>query len=322
LSAQALDLPNADDVRVPAQEADVLQRIARELRLSTFAPDQAAAELKRFFAEHFRYTIYQARRVGTENAISAFLSSSRAGHCEYFATATVLLARAAGIPARYATGFSVQEFSTIERRYIVRERHAHAWARLFLNGAWRDVDTTPPEWFAAEAQDASWWESLTDIASWLAFRFEQWRASPAGRETSLWWYVLLAALFATLIWRLYRGGGFTRARHGDQVPAADCARMGVDSVFYAIESRIAESGLPRSGTETHAQWVQRIAPKFAEIDRAALNELLRLHYRVRFDPQGMSAAERQAFAHVAGSWLARNPGPLGSDAAASVRSSV
>jgi transglutaminase-like putative cysteine protease len=321
-SAQALDVPSANDLRVPAQEADVLQRIAGELRLSALAPEQAAAELKRFFAERFRYTTYQARRVGTENAIGEFLRNSRAGHCEYFATATVLLARAAGIPARYATGYSVQEFSAIERRYIVRERHAHAWARLFLNGAWRDVDTTPTQWFAAEARDASLWEPLTDIGSWLEFRFAQWRASPAGRETSLWWYVLLAALFATLMWRLYRGGGFTRARRSDKAPAADCSRSGFDSAFYAIESRIAETGLPRLGTETHAEWVERIAPRFAQIDRAALNELLRLHYRVRFDPQEMSAVERQMFAHVAGSWLAKDPRPLGSDAGASVRSSV
>jgi len=321
-NAQALDGPSANDLRVPPREADALKRIADELRLSSLAPEQAAAELKRFFAERFRYSTFQAGRVDTENAIGEFLLNSRAGHCEYFATAAVLLARAAGIPARYATGFSVQEFSAIEGRYIVRERHAHAWARLFLNGAWRDVDTTPPQWFAAEARDAPLWEPLTDIGSWLAFRFAQWRASPEGRETSLWWYVLLAALFLTLMWRLYRGGGFTRARRTDKATSADSPQSGFDSAFYAIESRVAKCGLPRLGTETHAEWVERIAPEFAEIDRATLNELLRLHYRVRFDPQAMSVAERQTFARIASTWLARDPGPLGTDTAASARSSV
>ena len=71
---------------------------------------------------------------------------SRAGHCEYFATATVLLLREAGIPARYATGFSVQDFSRMENRSVVRERHAHAWVLAFVNGAWRDLDTTPSNW--------------------------------------------------------------------------------------------------------------------------------------------------------------------------------
>ncbi|MBT8330725.1 MAG: transglutaminase-like domain-containing protein, partial [Deltaproteobacteria bacterium] len=39
--------------------------------------------------------------------IENFLTRSRSGHCEYFATATVLLLRQAGIPARYARGYSV-----------------------------------------------------------------------------------------------------------------------------------------------------------------------------------------------------------------------
>lgn len=59
--------------------------------------------------------------------LSTFLLKNRSGHCEYFATATTLLLREVGIPARYAIGFSVSEFSPLENQFIVRGRDSHAW---------------------------------------------------------------------------------------------------------------------------------------------------------------------------------------------------
>src|SRR5439155_1389676 len=84
-------------------------------------------------------------------AVEELPRRGHSGHCEYFATATVLLLRAAGVPARYATGYSVQEWSRLERRYVVRARHAHSWALVWADGAWRDLDTTPPLWADEEA---------------------------------------------------------------------------------------------------------------------------------------------------------------------------
>jgi transglutaminase-like putative cysteine protease len=99
-----------------------------------------------------------------------FLHRSKSGHCEYFATATVLLLRAGGIPARYATGFAVNEKSELENAYIVRTRHAHAWARAWVNGTWINIDTTPPSWLSIEAEDSSVWSAITDWWSWARFR--------------------------------------------------------------------------------------------------------------------------------------------------------
>ena len=74
------------------------------------------------------------------------MRNARAGHCEYFAASTTLLLRAAGIPARYATGFAVMEYSPLEAAFVVRARHAHAWSRAWNGERWVDLDTTPPSW--------------------------------------------------------------------------------------------------------------------------------------------------------------------------------
>jgi hypothetical protein len=44
------------------------------------------------------------------------------------------------------------------------------------------------------------------------------------------------------------------------------------------------------------------------LDTAALPQLVRLHYRHRFDPAGLPVAEREALRDEALAWLARHPG--------------
>jgi DNA-3-methyladenine glycosylase II len=64
----------------------------------------------------------------------------------------VLLLRQAGIPARYVVGYSAQEFSALEKAFLVRNRHAHAWAVALVDGHWVTVDTTPATWAEQEAE--------------------------------------------------------------------------------------------------------------------------------------------------------------------------
>ena len=68
------------------------------------------ARLRIFFLHEFEYarylSIHPANRFSpyrhSGNAISRFLLEGRRGHCEYFASATTLLLREAGVPARYS----------------------------------------------------------------------------------------------------------------------------------------------------------------------------------------------------------------------------
>ncbi|MFL5307250.1 MAG: DUF3488 and DUF4129 domain-containing transglutaminase family protein [Polyangia bacterium] len=77
--------------------------------------------------------------------VSNFLFAAPEGHCEYFASAAVLLLRAAGIPARYVTGFRGGEWNALGHYVAVRGDRAHAWAEAFLPDAgWVRVDATPP----------------------------------------------------------------------------------------------------------------------------------------------------------------------------------
>lgn len=70
-----------------------------------------------------------------------FLDDAQAGYCVHFATAATVLLRAAGIPARYVTGYCVDVQA--RRSTDVWERHAHAWVEYFQPGlGWTILDAT------------------------------------------------------------------------------------------------------------------------------------------------------------------------------------
>jgi protein-glutamine gamma-glutamyltransferase len=282
-----------DDLHVPAKERPTLNAVATELGLAGLAPAEAVRQIEGYFTG-FEYTTVRNHPFselvpGSETPVAEFLNSTRRGHCEYFATATTLLLRTAGIPARYATGYAVQDWSTWENAWIVRERHSHAWARAFVDGRWIEVDTTPAAWFGEEESLAPFGQRLADFLRWAGFRW----STRDGSETRIlaWSIVALAALI--LVWKLVTEGGLVRL--AERANKTAVGRPGSDSEFYAVEARLSKV-VPRSSSEPLMDWLPRAAAQFEAATRCELAAMANLHYRYRFDPQGLDWHERDRLA--------------------------
>ncbi|MEJ2175468.1 MAG: transglutaminase-like domain-containing protein, partial [bacterium] len=165
--------PTRDDLAIPDAERATLERVAARLGLAGLAPAEAVNRVRRHFAAYSYTTYLDAPPPRGATALADFLERTKSGHCEYFATATTLLLRAAGVPTRYATGFAMLEYSTLEEAYVVRARHAHAWTRAWVDGRWIELDTTPPSWFGVEEERAPLWQGLSDLLRWAGFRWSQ-----------------------------------------------------------------------------------------------------------------------------------------------------
>jgi transglutaminase-like putative cysteine protease len=286
--------PDDDDLRLPQGDQPLFKGVAQRLGLAGLAADETAAAVRRYFADGFGYSLYRQGGPIGRSALADFLERSRSGHCEHFATATVLLLRAAGVPARYATGFSAQEYSRLEDAYLVRVRHAHAWARVYVGGRWIDLDTTPATWAAIENETASWWSPLADLWSWTRFRLSQLGGAGGEERTTL--IMIGAALLVGLWfgWRLYRQRQLMV--YGKRGPAAggNAPAQGTDSELYLLERALAQAGLGRAPGETVLMWLSRIEARLPEELRGAgAGEIAALHYRYRFDPAGLTSAERE-----------------------------
>jgi len=92
---------------------------------------------------------------GQADTILRWLQADIAGHCELYAGAFTILARAAGHPTRIITGFLGGDWNGFENYYMVRNRHAHAWCEIYEPGVgWIRVDPTPGNVGAVAAAEA------------------------------------------------------------------------------------------------------------------------------------------------------------------------
>ncbi len=255
--------PQAADLALPPRYRQLLSRIPELAALaSANEQQQRLAGLQDWFSANFRYTLFLGSSKNTQEgrSLEQFLLEDRAGHCEYFASATVLLLRSLNIPARYVTGYSVQEYSTLEDAFLVRQRHAHAWAEAYIDGRWVEVDTTPATWLAEEEQRTPFWQPASDLLSYLWQRLGEWRQSLVigklqGPALGLG-AAVLAVLAGFLLRRLRRASTNARARNAGQNHIAQTPeRVALDQ----LEAEFAARGLPRRAPgEPPQRWLTRL----------------------------------------------------------------
>lgn len=101
----------------------------------------AQAVLAHVRSAGFSYTL--APGTYGRDAIDEFWLGRRAGFCEHFATAFVVVMRAMGVPARVVTGYQGADPRPVDGYFVVRQSHAHAWAEFWQPGrGWQRADPT------------------------------------------------------------------------------------------------------------------------------------------------------------------------------------
>lgn len=155
------------ELRLPPQDNPATLALARQMREQA-ASDAAFVDavLARFRNEPFVYTLDPPLLPGVDPT-DAFLFQTRAGFCEHYAAAFVVMMRAAGVPARVVAGYQGGELNPLNRTVIVHQFDAHAWAEVWLGErGWVRVDPT-----AAVSPDRIEWgleRALTGQGSFLA----------------------------------------------------------------------------------------------------------------------------------------------------------
>lgn len=294
------------DLFVPAQEKVVLDEIVQSLELKDMSLEEKVAALRLYFYRNFKYSTYlriqgnlrdkwrkeergnrYRTMTGRDSALAQFLLEEKSGHCEYFATATTLLLRSAGVPARYCVGFSVQERNNKTGEYVLRGTHAHAWCRVWNEKTqrWQNLDTTPPSWIATELGMTGWRRDVMDSLQRVRENFTIWRTQPENRAIVLTVFVSAALLVAAwVIFRLWK----TRSRTARQTKRKHLPvrKTPLSELERWLVSKI---GHRPAGTP-FAHWVRKLE-QFA--DPQLVHEAIQLHNRLRYDPVESESALAQ-----------------------------
>jgi len=243
------------DLEVPKKEAGTIEEFVKTHNLYHIKNELGAAKvvqaIHRIFRGQYSYTTWLETSVNGETALAHFLNVRKAGHCEYFATATVLILRELGIPARYAVGYSMSEWDAGAGLYVVRGTDAHAWAMAKINGVWQAVDNTPPDWLSIENQDRASWQVVVDWFSSINFIIKKWRYIDEQKDSALWYWIL-AVMFIFLAYRTLKRVR-TVEKERDKVAA-----VRADQDWLSLEDLLNKAGYQRRTGETLTHWFSRL----------------------------------------------------------------
>ncbi len=264
-----LELPPKLDERVRA--------LALKILGDERDPLTAGRKVEAYLRREYRYTLELAE---AQDPLVSFLFERREGHCEHFATALVMLLRAAGIPARAAAGFYGGE--RVGESYLLRAGDAHAWAQvLTFDRGFVTLDATPDDRRASQAAaalgwltrqyevlEALWRQSVLDYSFWDQVElarslvrqpastqsssqrsFTDWR--PSTRELAAGLSFVLAYLALRRVLRRERRAPATAATHFAAQVEAVLARRGV-ALDEGEDLELLAARLEREGHELAA----------------------------------------------------------------------
>lgn len=292
-------------LQLPPGEARRTMEMAQRWRTEEADDGRLVQRALAMFRDNaFRYTLSPPLLV--DDPVDRFLFETRAGFCEHYSSAFVVLMRALDIPARVVTGYQGAEHNAGDDYWIVRQADAHAWAEVWLpRQGWVRVDPTAavaPERiergsasFGASGiarsgvgglADAEWvrrWRLSIDA---LAHGWNQWVLSyDRTRQQSLLASLgldssdpreLAGALAAVLALGL---GGIALATMRPRAP-----RDPVEHAYARFCDRLQAIGAPRRPDETASGYLHRVDRLLEPADSALARDIVVAYSRLRYDP--------------------------------------
>ena len=286
LAAAPTDEQRRRCLEVPEDIDRRVSQLARELVAGVSDSAAKARALERYLQTNHKYSL--SVRGAEGDRVSDFVLNKRPAHCQYFASALVMMLRSVGVPARYVSGYYAHE-SVGKDAVIVRQRDAHAWVEAWIEGAgWVTLDGTPPDGRPDQAYPAV--SAMQKSKEWFS---DLWAkvADKLGGITLFTALTYIAALVAVIIvvqWvRLLmrrRRGERARSSEGYSFPDADLASLAAE-----FEGILARHGVPCPPTQTWREHVGSIARPPAALDVAKARAFLSDYDLARFGARDDSA---------------------------------
>ncbi|WP_293776026.1 DUF3488 and transglutaminase-like domain-containing protein [uncultured Oxalicibacterium sp.] len=259
------------------------------------------AVLNLFRTQAFRYTLEPPLLTG--DTVDTFLFTTRAGFCEHYASAFVVLMRAMDIPARVVTGYQGGQMNPVDGFMTVRQSDAHAWAEVWLpNRGWLRVDptaavaperverpmttdSTMPGAFGALLQgDGGFYTALRNARFyWEAVNnsWNQWILgyTPERQKSLLDAFGFGNIDWQEMLWLAALGMGVLMVFAGMLALLQRKRRDPVEALHQAFCKRMAQLGLPRLLHEGPRAYAQRLrnAPTLNRERKTAAQQFL-MHY--------------------------------------------
>jgi transglutaminase-like putative cysteine protease len=286
--------------------------LARRITAGIATPYDRVLAVQSWLQAHTEYDLTVPREPAGVDAVDWFLFQTRRGFCEHIASAMAILLRAAGVPARIATGYGPGQRNPLTGYWEVRQSDAHAWVEVLIpRVGWVTFDPT----FGVPPADPSWASRFmapaflgaigravagavppsvkqAGLRAWTAV------AGAAGVASRAWPSVVVAGALLLLVGVGWRRRG--RRRRGR--PAGPTGPAG--RAFEDLVATLAAAGHPREPSATPREYLDAIErdPTLSEELRAEAEVVVRTFERERYaPPTGRPAQDEVARARASAS---------------------
>jgi transglutaminase-like putative cysteine protease len=258
--------------------------LARDITATEPTPYDRAIAIETFL-RRFPYTLDLPQPPQDHDIVDYFLFGAKRGYCDYYASAMVVLSRAAGLPARLVTGYIGGYYDQNLDAFLVTADLAHAWVEVYFpEYGWIIFEPTGgrAEIERPESPVPKFSQDYNPSFDPLIHKGE--------RLPIKWWLILIVIMLTTPIL------GFTLF----QVDNAILKRMPPEKGFLRIFRRIYRYsrwvGLTTNPGDTINRFTGRLIQHINEYSsgskdaewlldaRDILRELTRLYYQVLYSP--------------------------------------
>ncbi|MEW5718134.1 MAG: transglutaminase domain-containing protein, partial [Chloroflexota bacterium] len=133
IATNYLQLPDDLPERVRAK--------ANEITADLTNPYDKAVALEKYLRANIAYDEKVSAPPANVDGVDYLLFERPAGYCNYYASAMAVLARAVGIPARVASGYTLGEYEN--GAFHIVEANAHSWTEIYFpNYGWIEFEPT------------------------------------------------------------------------------------------------------------------------------------------------------------------------------------
>jgi len=316
--------------QLPPEITPRTRELAKRITAGLTTQYDKVVAIQNWLRENLTYTL-KLEEPGEQEPVDFFLFDRKQGHCEYFASAFAILARALDIPTRNVNGFLGGEWNEYQGYVAVRAGDAHSWDEVFYpgvrgDGVWVTVDPTPPGNIDQLGRGGSGVGArLGRILDTLRFQWTKWvieydLVSQIGLFKSVGGAIKSAARWVKdgVVWLFdlavdnwpissLLGGALVvvairrrRKRRRNLPPAVlhtRRERSTVGDIYHRLGRVLAKAGYPRGSAVTPRELAERMrehgAPAAAEV--AELTELYyAAEWGARRDPVAEARAEQLA----------------------------
>ena len=240
-------------LQLPEALPERVGRLAERITAGASNAYDKVVAIEDYMRSNYRYSTDSPVPPEGRDAVDHFLFDSSVGFCEQFASATTVMLRTLGIPARLVAGYTPGSRNPFSGYYEVRNSDAHTWVEVYFpRYGWYEFDPTfavPPA-----APGASEIVPLARVLRAVSDRLGALSVGAPGPSE-----LLVLALTGTAAWGLWVALR-RRPRRGENVPeaVAGAPEGPVEEAWLELEAVLTRAGAGRAPPETARELMARL----------------------------------------------------------------